>query len=107
MCIVIIHNAGYPRPVPRGPVVGDLRLCRSLGVWDTDSYVMQRALGYRVYLVGIGNSIRVRDYSGGEGKKVREKGGQKREKEKKGRRGERGERSRSCLSRRREDRAGW
>lgn len=45
----------------------------------TDRYTMQKELGYRIYLVGIGNSTRPRDY-GGEKRRGGREGGTEKEK---------------------------
>lgn len=66
---MIIHDMGDQRLDPRGAVPGDPRLWG--GGEGGDSYTMETGLVHRVYLVGIGNSIRVRSY-GGEGRRERE-----------------------------------
>lgn len=43
------------------------RVTRGCSRWETDRYATRSELGYRVYLVGIGNSRRVRG-CGGKGK---------------------------------------
>lgn len=75
-----------------GPTRGCTRWPQALGRGEGgDSYTMETGLVHRVYLVGIGNSIRVRSY-GGEGRREREQ------------RKRRGERQR--LFRRRTDKEG-
>lgn len=67
MASVIIHDTGN---------LGETRPTRGGGSdrrpqWKGDRHVMQRKLEYRVYVVGIGNNIRVRGYGGGRGEEER------------------------------------
>lgn len=76
MASVIIHDTGNLGET--GPTRGGGSDQRPQ--WEGDRHVMQKKLGYRVYVVGIGNNIRVRGYGGEKKVEIEEK-----------------ERGRSCL----------
>ena len=71
MASVIIHDAGDLGET--GPMRGSGSDWRPQ--WEGDRHIKQRKLGYRVYVVGIGDSIKVKGYGG----RIGEKSGDRRE----------------------------